>query len=379
MFSIAWGGAAARGALLLVLLSIGVVSGGCRRTARTAQTRAFVRLDTLLPLHPTWAQVTSLQRVTQRARSARTQIAGLRLALSPLPPAFPAPKALPGNLAQERRQRIAEDARRRIAGLTQELRRRNEERIRREERAARRQLEARLAAAKAALEAALPARLEAIRREAAQKIEPLRYREVVFLSETREFTNQPLLDAQTQLNAVRAEIARLNSERDTRLAEARADVERQLDANQAQWTTELEQNLARRRAELEALAARQIAHEEASLEAASEPIPNLGTALPPPPGLAEQPQPPAVPPADAAFAQARTQVGAAVTQQQAALEAQKQRLLASIRKDTEQAVIQVAQQRGWTLVSEGTAGASDMTATAAEALRAQWQQGGKTF
>ena len=45
------------------------------------------------------------------------------------------------------------------------------------------------------------------------------------------------------------------------------------------------------------------------------------------------------------------------------------------RKDTEQAVIQVAQQRGWTLVSEGTAGASDMTAAAAEALRAQWQQG----
>lgn len=375
MFSIAWGGAAARGALLLVLLSIGVVSGGCRRTARTAQTRVFVRLDTLLPLHPTWAQVASLQRITQRARSARTQIAGLRLALSPLPLAFPAPKALPGNLAQERRQRIAEDARRRIAGLTQELRRRNEERIRREERAARRQLEARLAAAKAALEAALPARLEAIRREAAQKIEPLRYKEVVFLSETREFTNQPLLDAQTQLNAVRAEIARLNSERDTRLAEARADVERQLDANQTQWTTELEQNLAQRRAELEALAARQIAHEEASLEAASEPIPNLGTALPPPPGLAEQPQPPAAPPTEVAFAQARAQVSAAVTQQQAALEAQRQRLLAAIRKDTEQAVIQVAQQRGWTLVSEGTAGASDMTATAAEALRAQWQQG----
>jgi hypothetical protein len=317
--------------------------------------------------------------MAQTGQSAQAQAAGMRLATSPLPPAFPAPVVIPANLAQERRQRIAEDARRRIAGLTQELRRRNEERVRREERAAQRQLEARLAAAKAEREAALPARLEAIRREAVQQIEPLRYKEVVFLSQTREFTSQPLLDAQTQLNAVRAEIARLTDEREARLADARAEVQRQLDADRAKWTAELEQNLARRRAELEALAARQIAHEEASLAAETEPIPDLGTALPPPPGPAEQPQPPIAPPTDAAFARARAQVGAAVSQQQAALEAQRQRLLAAIRKDTEQAVIQVARQQGWTLAPEGAAGASDMTATVAEALRAQWQQSGKEF
>jgi len=379
VFCIAQGGAAARGALLLALLSIGVAAGGCRRASAPSAPRVFVRLEALLPLHPTWAQVTSLQRMAQTGQSAQAQAAGLRLATSPLPPTFPAPIAIPANLAQERRQRIAEDARRRIAGLTQELRRRNEERVRREERAAQRQLAARLAAAKAEREAALPARLEAIRREAAQQIEPLRYKEVVFLSQTREFTSQPLLDAQTQLNAVRAEIARLTDERDARLADAQAEVQRQLDADRAKWTAELEQNLARRRAELEALAARQIAREEASLAAETEPIPDLGTALPPPPGPAEQPQPPTALPTDAAFARARAQVGAASSQQQAALEAQRQRLLAAIRKDTEQAVIQVARQQGWTLAPEGAAGASDMTATVAEALRAQWQQSGKEF
>ncbi len=356
------------------LALIGIIAwvAGCR-SAPAPGGKYYVRLDALLPLHPGWAQVVSLQSVSGVVQTAPAQATALHLPTSPLPAAFPAPVAVPPNLEQERRQRIVEDARRRLAALAEELRRRNAERSQAEERLGQRELAARLAAARVALEAALPAQLDRIARAFETRLTPLNFKEIVFRTQVRGFTGQPRQDAQTQLQAVLDEIARLNQERDTQLAEARAQVQRQLDADRAQWTRELADRLAKYRRQLETLAAQQVAREQTGLNAAAEPIPPLSSLAAPTASTAPPLQPPTEPNTGAVFGQAQAQVNVAVRQQQADLAAQKAQMIAALRDDTQQAVLQIARQGGWTLVAQGVPGARDGTDTVAKALRAQWQ------
>jgi hypothetical protein len=355
-----------------VVFSISGLLAGCRSKPAPGG-KYFVRLDTLLPLHPAWAQVTSLTQMSQALQAAPAQAATLRLPVSPLPASFPAPETVPRNLEQERLQRIASDVQRRIAALTQDLRRRNEERLRAAERAGRKELEARLANAKVTLEAALPARLEQIRREYEARITPLGFKAVAFETQVTGFGGQARQDARVQLKAVRDEISRLNQEQDVRLAEARTQVQNELVADQTRWTKELETRLAQQRQELERLAAEHIAQEQASLNGAAAPIPPLASLTSSVVAPQASPQPPAVPKAGPAFGQAQAQVHAAVQQQKADMEAQRVRLIATIRSDTQQAVAQIARQEGWQLVAEGAAGARDATRAVADALRAQWR------
>src|SRR5690242_14913393 len=115
------GGATARAALLLALFGMGLAVGaGCRRETPPAALRS-VRLEALLPQHPAWAQVKSLERTIAQFASAPAQAAGLQYATSPLPPPFTPPVALPANLGAERDRRIQEDARRYIRQLEDSL------------------------------------------------------------------------------------------------------------------------------------------------------------------------------------------------------------------------------------------------------------------
>jgi len=375
VFAATRGGVVARKALLLALLSINLGLAGCQRKAAQPP-RHYVRLEALLPLHPIWEQVARLESLAQATRqSAQQQAASLRLEASPLPVSFPAPVAVPPSLEQERRARIAEDARRRIQGLAEELRRRNAELLRREEAAGARQLENQVAAARTELEGALLARQANIRTEYEGKLNPLRFKSVIFETQVRGFSGQPQQDAQAQLNAINAEVARLEQERDTRLAEAQEQMQRDLAARKQELTRQYNARLAQRRAELETLAARQVQREEASLSAQSEPIPPLGSAslgtLPPTVPLPPPASPDTVAPA--AFAQAQGQVAAAGSRQRAEVEAQKAHFVALIREDTRQAVLAISHRQGWVLVPQGTPGASDWTQAVAGELRAQWQ------
>src|SRR5437762_2713192 len=117
------GGEAARFARLLAFFTIGsVVIAGCRSTGGPLPApRYYVRLDSLLTLHPAWSQVTALDQQTAQFSSAQQQAATLRYATAPLPQPFAPPETVPANLAKEREKRVKEDARRYIVNLERSL------------------------------------------------------------------------------------------------------------------------------------------------------------------------------------------------------------------------------------------------------------------
>src|ERR1051325_6870509 len=68
--------------------------------------RRYVRLDTLLTLHPAWSQVTALDQAEAQLSTAQQQTTALRYETSPLPPLLTPPDTLPTNLAKQREDRI---------------------------------------------------------------------------------------------------------------------------------------------------------------------------------------------------------------------------------------------------------------------------------
>src|SRR5205807_2361385 len=96
--------------------------------------RRFVRTDALLPIHPLWMQMTTLDQAAAAARTSLAQVAKLNpTSLSP-PPLFHPPTGVPGSLEAERRRRIAQDARVRVSRRTEELTHRNADVLRDETR-----------------------------------------------------------------------------------------------------------------------------------------------------------------------------------------------------------------------------------------------------
>ena len=130
--------------------------------------------------------------------------------------------------------------------------------------------------------------------------------------------------------------------------------------------------------ERQALAARRAdrsKQEQGKLTYEPEPLPSIDTTPLPPADSRETPL--NLPPgfqAPAAMQSADVLVKQAAARQQSVWQAQRERLLAAIRADTQQAIAQIARQRGWKLVPAGTPRAQDETDTVRPLLRAQWQQ-----
>lgn len=345
---------------------------GCRRSAPSVP-QYTVRLDPLLPLHPLWGQVATLDDIQARLNTPATALQAMEWEARPLPPAFAVPEIIPPDLARERQKRIEADANRYVEQLEEFLRQRDEDVFARVERSERKAMEARLAEE-------LANRIEELRESnkkqadtLSNQIRLLQFRDVPFQSQIRTFKGQPLQDAQIQHRQLLARIAALSERRDALLADVRPQAEKEMQPRREQALAELQEKLRRRREESAQKIAAALERARERLRAEAEAIPPLeqvaqSLALPP---VSSAVSP--LPPASSVFLPARTKMEAVQRQQSAHIMTQRERLLAAIREDTRNAVLQVAHQEGWQLRETGAAGIADHTEAVAETLKTQWK------
>lgn len=371
------GGAEVRAAPLLALLTIAGLGllPGCRKPALPLA-RRFVRIDALLPLHPAWAQVVSLQRAEAAFAAAPREAATLQWAGSTMPQPFTPPVIVPQSLARERQNRIAEETSAYLSQVADFVRRRNQARIEREERAGRKQVDAQIAQEAATREEALRAANQIHARDLSRQLRALGFRDAALRSQIRVFTDQPLRDATLQHQTVRAQMDALTLQRDALLAyDPTEQVANEMEPKRQQLYADLHARLQKQLAALNQAGEDRLARARARLEKDMAPV----SAASAPPAALKTPLRPltlaSLPETSSALHGAKMQVNAALARRLADWEAQRQRLIAVIRTDTAKAVEQVARRRHWALAPEGTPGATDATGEAAKALRIQWQQG----
>ena len=379
--TLAYGVGAARNGLLftLCLCLISMTSVGCRPPAPAPVKRRYVQLQSLLPLHPAWRQLMMLREESTRFGAVQMRPDRVSLDLPALPSNFNPPQSVPPNRVNERQQRLAEEAIRRVARDAAQISATNEAKFRLEARAARAEMNA-------DYKRKLGDRIAAIRQEreteaaALQKrINQLGFRVVALQTQVNAYGDQASQardDALLQRDRLSAEVAALDAQRlqkldsKSMLADATAAMAPEL----KQMTQATEDHLAARRKQLDQEAADRIALFRERLAQRRDPIRALGSIPPPPQYLHEAPLPfPARRETLQAIQNAQALVASEAGHRRADWQAQQERLLALIRSDTQQAVDQVARQQGWTLTAEGAPGASDATASVAAALRAQWR------
>jgi hypothetical protein len=352
---------------------------GCSRPVLPAAPHRYVRLDALLPLHPSWEQIRALEREVARLKTASVQAGSFQyephLALSTFTPRL----SPPANMAVERAAQVDRDARRYVDSLRKSLTDANRSIIsierRREQRRVDADVAARLAEAARALKDENDVQAFAIRK----RLEALATRDIVVrsqiqdLAQARTLDRRPLRTAQAEHAAIVADMARLKEESTALLAE---DVARMVagrrDVILRDEQAKSRDRLAKREEELKGEIEDKLA---AAMRAQRD------TAIPPP----AAPRLPAPDPrttplplpagASAPIVAAPTLVQPALDRQSAIWQAQRGSLIAEIRADTAKAVEQVAMRRGWILVAGPQGGATDATDEAADDLRAQWQMG----
>ena len=374
-----WGEEAAQRALLLALLISCIMCwSGCRHNDLSPIGRHSVRVDALLSLHPAWAQVTSLDHAIAEFQAHTPQSGQIAPDLPPMPSRFTPPQTVPSNLAQERQRAARENAARYVQQLADSLRLRDEGVLQREEEREAKETLAQYRRELAARETGIRAERTRQARELDRQITKLRFQDVAFQTQIAVYKDQALADATLQHNKLLAEINTLSEQRAAlvdaatiqSLAVAAMQPRRlELDAASARRLKEKGEAFAKQRAD-------RVQAEQSRLVNQIEDLPPIEqTPLPPDDG---REAPLALPPAgesQAAMNAAEAQMRGSRTQQQAAWTAQRNRLIAAIRSDTQNAVAQIAQQRGWKLVLPGTPLAQDDTSAVAPLLRAQWQQG----
>ena len=375
------GGDVARFAPLLALLSTPLIMcacAGCRQPEIALKGRQSVQMDALLPLHPAWAQVESLDKI--RAQFAARQPPGGVVApdLPPLPPAFTPPKETVAAAPEQRLQRAQASTEQYLKQLAEILRLQDEAYLARQARRQAQAVQATYAKELSAREAAI--RAERLRQasELDRQITRLQFREVAFQTQLRVYKGQAKADAQLQADALLAQIDALGKQGDALLVAsdisnlALADMKPRLRELNLQADKEREQERVNRVARREA----QLQQEKSKLAFDADPLPPINATPLPAPDSRETPL--VLPPgsqAGATFQAASASMGNRRARQEAEWQAQRERLMAVIRADTAKAVAQIAKQQGWNLVSEGTPRAEDETKTIMPLLRQQWMQG----
>lgn len=362
--------------LALASLWVACVLVGCSPGPLVLLPKRYVRMESLLPLHPAWAQVVSLDRIARQIRSAPPPA----FPFTPLPPApqtFAPPPAEPPGLAAQRQERIRADALRYERQLERALTDSDRLLFNRQERTERKQVQQQLAQERAKRLAGLQTEALHQTRDIARQITRLQFRIVALKSQLNVYTDQPLQDAQIQYRQALAQVAALRQQRRDVLAGVAPEVERQVSALQPQLEAASQQRLQQFQAAQAASRAQKIARERQNLETAVTPLP--ATLTTPPPLPSDTRETPLALPTSADAAQS-LQAGAAQVQGALARQAtqwalERGRLLNTIRSDTAQAVQQIARRQGWQLVAPQTRGASDATAAVIPALAAQWRHG----
>src|SRR5579871_840700 len=121
------GGAAVRGVLLLAFVSIaGATLWGCHARRPVAPGLRYVRIETLLSLHPSWQQVDMIRREAEQFAASQPPPDGIVLELPGLPSNFTPPQKVPPNLVDERRKRLRDEAARYVDIYSEQLSSRND-------------------------------------------------------------------------------------------------------------------------------------------------------------------------------------------------------------------------------------------------------------
>jgi hypothetical protein len=379
------GGAVTRNASLLALLAMTTVFlPGCRNvTPPVLNTRPYVRVEALLPLHPAWAQVQALDAAQARFPAAQAQAATLKYPLIPLPEVFTPPVTIPPSLAGERDKRVQEDALHFVQQTEQALIAKNIDIMTRFERHEQRQTDALYSRELADQELKLSAANEQEAAQLESRINNLGFRQVALRTQIEAYTSRLNQDPRNPVvqDVVRQEALvseQMNALEDRRKALLARDVKalaaQQLVGRQRQLQEESATRLAARKAELADSVRQQVEQARARLNNDIKPIPALASTPMPPVEPQATPLPlPLAPDAPGAIGHAQAQLSAAMRQETQAQQVQRQALVAAIRADTVQAVAQIARKEGWNLVPPGRSG-QDVTALAAGALRNQWRQ-----
>ena len=361
--------------LLLALLCIsGVGGGGCGKPPEaTPLKKQYVRWETLLPLHPSWAQVGSYEQREAEGRAFTLQSSQSTLALdtNPLPKPFQPPVAIPESLASEREKLLHIDDTRYHQDFVDTLLTRNREQWKRERRVQKKRLEADL---KRQLEAEVKRLQGEKRREVTrleQKIRILKFRDVGFLSQINVYSGQARTDAQLQHKMVLEQIAALELQGEGLKLDVRPAVERD-------WGKRRQEALTALDVQIEQAQRKQEAEIKAQQSTAQGTPPGEEEPLTPPGMVAPPTSDPRTTPLVLAFPlpsqwQASSQSG--IGGEQAGISVgEKAKLINLILRDTRRAVTEIARQQHWQLVEPETPKATDNTPAVSEALRQLWSR-----
>jgi hypothetical protein len=364
---------------LSVGLSLAALAGGagCSHPPLLAAPHRFVRLDALLPLNPSWSQVEALDREVARLKTSPSQSGPIRYEPHAALPAFVPRATAPASMAAERAAQVERDAKRYLDSLQKSIGETDRSIMsierRREQRRVEAGVAARLAEAAAKLRAENAVRSFAIR----DRLRTLAFRDIVVKSQVQDLAQahtrdpKPLREAQNEHAALVAEMDRLKAENRALLTQDIAmQTARQRDAITRDEQAKSRDRLAKRAEDLKS---------EMQDKIAAAMSRQRDTAIPPPaapklPPLDPRTTPLPLPPErGVVLAPAAASVESALNRQAALWQAQRAKIVAEIRADTEKAVQQVALRRGWTLEEAPRPGALDATKEAAEDLRGQWR------
>ncbi len=367
-----------RRVLALPLLAI-IGGAGCSHPPLLAPPHRFVRLDALLPIHPSWEQVRCLDRELARLKTAPEQAGAFRYEPHAAVPIFTPRSVAPANIAKERADQIERDAKRYIDSLTRSLAGANQSAIiverRREQRRVDAAVAARLAEEARLLQSVIEVKLFAIR----ERLKSLVLRDIVVKSRIQNLAQAhstdiaPLREAQAEHTAILKEVARLRSEDAAlRAQDLTVETARKRDSIYREELARSRERLARREETLRNEMREKIA--TAASEPRDTPIPPPAVPILPPPDPNTTPlllpsEPSVV------FTSTAERVRPALARQATVWQAQRTAIVDEIRSDTWKAVQQAALRRGWKLEDGPRPGASDATKEAADDLRAQWRMG----
>jgi hypothetical protein len=364
----------------LVLLILGLLGGaGCSHPPLLAAPHRYVRLDALLPLHPSWAQIRSLDREIARLKTAPAQSGEFHYQPHPGMPVIVPRAVTPANMAAQRAAQVDRDATRYVESLRKSLDEANQATMslarRREQRRVEAAVAARLAEAGKNLRNENEVRSFAI----LQRLRDLTFKDIVVRSRIQDLAQahsrdtRLLRDAQSEHAGNLAEMERLRTENRDLLAQDVSRITARLrDKFYAEEEAQAKERLAKREEELgmEKLDKLTAAMRQQRNTAIPAPVaPELPAVDP-----HATPLPLPIEPATT-LVTSRSHVQSALNVQAAVWQIQRTSLVDEIRADTRKAVQQVALRRGWKLVEGPAPGAVDGTDEAADDLRQQWRIG----
>lgn len=369
-------------ALLILLITSGGLIQGCKQPVLGSAAHQSVRVETLLSLHPAWAQVVTLDRtINQFAHRIPVQEV-IASPLPPMPPNLSAPPPLPPTIVQDRQQRTRDYETQYLQQLAETLRLQDEIYLtrlaRRLEKEAESQYQKDLAERTAAIRAGRLREAKDLDRQ----ITILQFKDVAFQSQLRAYSSneQAYSDADLQHKRIEVLIKELSTKADILVSAAIISdlAKTALATRRQELQLQAEKQVEQERQDLAAKRAEHIKQEQGKLTSDPDLIPSIETTPMP---QAEEKETPLAPLSSAlsegGMREAENVVKSALTEQQKSWQAQRERLIATIRADTQQAINQIAQERKWLLVPPGTPHSQDVTDIVKPLLQTQWKQAGR--